>query len=110
MIEKYLIGTYTKKTSQGVYSVELDTTNKKLQNRQLVATAGNPTYVAESAAKKVYVIDKVTQGDKVSGGLKVVDAASGELPYKEINQVIDQKTSPAYVSVDEKRQLVYTAN
>ncbi len=39
MIEKYLIGTYTRRVSKGVYQIELDTDAQKLQNLQLVGEA-----------------------------------------------------------------------
>ncbi len=112
MIEHYLIGTYTKKTSQGVYSVDLDTDKKVLQNLHLVGKAGNPTYVTESNNKIVYAVDKITDkktGD-VSGGVLALDPNAGELPYKEVGRAIDEHPSPAYISVDEGRHLVYTAN
>lgn len=48
MIETILLGTYTKQTSEGIYQVELDTTQKQLQNLQLVAKVENPTYLTVS--------------------------------------------------------------
>ncbi len=57
MIEKLLIGTYTHKSSEGIYELELDTAAKKLQNLTLVGRSGNPTYLVQSKANKVYAID-----------------------------------------------------
>ena len=108
MIEKFLVGTYTKHQSQGIYQIELDTDKKELQNAELVAKAGSPTYVAESKAHKVYAIDKELKNDKTVGGLLAFDSAN--IPFKEIQDVTEEGSSPAYVTVDELHQNVYTAN
>lgn len=42
------IGTYTRTTSQGIYSVRLDRTTGALSNPELVATTANPSFVALS--------------------------------------------------------------
>jgi 6-phosphogluconolactonase len=108
MIETFLIGTYTHKSSEGVYELQLDTEKKQLQNLELVGRAGNPTYVAESKAHKVYAIDAESEDGKKIGGLKVFDAA--EKPFKELDKNLIAGPNPAYVAVDEDRQLVFTAN
>ncbi|MTV82041.1 lactonase family protein [Secundilactobacillus folii] len=108
MIETFLIGTYTHKSSEGVYELQLDTDKKQLQNLELVGRAGNPTYVTESKAHKVYAIDAESEDGKKIGGLKIFDAA--EKPFKELGKTLTPGTSPAYVTVDEARQFVYTAN
>lgn len=108
MIETFLIGTYTKKSSEGVYQLELDTTAKQLQHLELVGKSGNPTYVAESKAHKVYAIDAESEDGKKIGGLKVLDASAA--PFTEISKNLTPGSSPAYVSVDEAHQFVFTAN
>ncbi|MCF6515723.1 beta-propeller fold lactonase family protein [Lactobacillus sp. S2-2] len=108
MIEKFLIGTYTKKTSQGVYQIELDTTTEKLQNSELVLEAGSPTYVAESKNKIVYAVDKDTSSEKTMGGILVADGKKE--PFNKIQLDLEEGSAAAYVSVDEKRNLLYTAN
>lgn len=108
MIEKFLIGTYTHSTSKGIYQIELDTDAKRLQNLQLVATATNPTYLAESAAQRIYSVDKVVgSDDNVQGGVLVLD---NQIPANQIDLQLDPGTNPAYLAIDEQRQLVYTAN
>lgn len=108
MTETFLIGTYTHKSSEGVYELELDTDKQQLQNLTLVGRSGNPTYVAESRDHKVYAIDAESDDGKKIGGLKIFDAA--EKPFKELGKTLTPGSSPAYVTVDEGRQLVYTAN
>lgn len=111
MIEKYLIGTYTRRISKGVYQLELDTDNQKLQNLTFVGSAIDPTYVAESSRKRIYAITKV-KDDKggVTGGFHEWDGNRDDFPLKLIDTVHDQETSPAYIAVDEARRLVFTAN
>lgn len=108
MIEKLLVGTYTHKNSEGLYELELDTDAKKLQNLTLVGRSGNPTYLVQSKANKVYAIDAESADGKKIGGLKAFDASTR--PFTEIGKYLADGTSPAYVTVDEARQLVYTAN
>lgn len=108
MLEKFLIGTYTKKTSEGVYEMTLDTSKKELLNLNLVAKAGSPTYVAVSKRGILYAIDKESENDQTVGGLMVYDTK--EKPAKLLQKVLKPGSSPAYVTVDEARQLVYTAN
>lgn len=111
MIEKYLLGTYTRRISKGVYQLELDTESKKLQNLQFVGSAIDPTYVAESSKKRIYAITKVKDDqDNVTGGFVEWDGTKDDFPLKPIASIHDQETSPAYISVDEDKQLVFTAN
>lgn len=105
MTEKFLIGTYTKKDSQGIYELELDTENQKMQNLQLVAKAGNPTYVTLSKANRIYSVDKGANG---KGGAMALE--NTDRPATEINTCLNEDTNPAYITVDEGRQFVYTAN
>ncbi|MDN6125391.1 MAG: lactonase family protein, partial [Lactiplantibacillus plantarum] len=58
MQERILFGTYTKKTSQGIYQGTLDTTAKTLTNDGLLAATQNPTYLALSAKDCLYSVDK----------------------------------------------------
>ncbi|XPF93017.1 lactonase family protein [Colwellia sp. RE-S-Sl-9] len=46
--EHFLIGTYTKESSKGVYKVTLDPTTQSFTNEGVIATAENPSYLALS--------------------------------------------------------------
>lgn len=107
MIEKFLIGTYTHSTSKGIYQLELDTQAKQLQNLQLVYEAINPTYLAESDAHRIYSVAKEENGADVHGGVMVLD---NQIPANQLDLELDPGTNPAYLAIDEPRQLVYTAN
>jgi len=47
-VEQFLVGTYTKDASEGVYLLELDTQKNTLQNLGAVAKGTNPSYLAMS--------------------------------------------------------------
>ncbi|WP_283678960.1 lactonase family protein [Lentilactobacillus sp. Marseille-Q4993] len=108
MQEKFYIGTYTHHTSKGVYELTLDTTKKEMTNVELAGEAGNPTYVALSDAGKLYAVDKDQEQGK--GGVRFFDVTEGSKPFAPVQTLVDQDTNPAYVAVDEARQLLYTAN
>lgn len=47
-IDKFLVGTYTKGESEGVYLIELDNNSNELRNLGVVAKGTNPSYLALS--------------------------------------------------------------
>lgn len=108
MTEDFYIGTYTKRISRGIYRVSVNTAAPKLTDCEWIASAGSPTYIAKSAAQRLYVINKKETDGETHGGLIIYDV-SDEKP-RAIQQVLDPGSSPAYVAVDEDRQLVFTAN
>ncbi|GEO69814.1 lactonase family protein [Levilactobacillus acidifarinae] len=108
MTEEFYIGTYTKRISRGIYQVSVDKDAAKLTNCEWLASAGSPTYIAKSKAQRLYVINKKETDGQTEGGLIIYDM-SDKKP-RAIQQVLNPGSSPAYVSVDEARQLVYTAN
>lgn len=108
MTEEFYIGTYTKRISRGIYQVSVDTKAPKLTNCEWLASAGSPTYIAKSKAQRLYVINKKETDGQTLGGLIIYDMADKK--PRAIQQVLTPGSSPAYVAVDEERQLVYTAN
>lgn len=100
-VHHVLFGTYTKKTSKGVYEAAFDEETGQLSDAQLVFEATNPTYLALSKANKAYIVDK--RGDQ--GGLAVAD--NNKRPMAEIGANMSEGSTPAYIGVDEDRQLVF---
>ena len=47
MNEDFLIGTYTSKTSKGMYAVTLNHDHQKLENVRLVAASQKPAYLQQ---------------------------------------------------------------
>lgn len=104
MIEKFLIGGYTKRGGAGIYAASFDPDTATVTTPQpYITSLGSPTYLAVAGGKTLYA---VTAGDGVGG---VTSFALGAQP-KQLNQLLQPGTSPAHVSVDETRQLVFAGN
>ncbi|GMA47801.1 lactonase family protein [Tetragenococcus muriaticus] len=101
MIEKILLGTYTRGKSRGIYSAQLDTENKNLSDLALVAQETSPTYLAKS--KTNYLYNVTTVDDK--GGVAAYDPS-----FNYLNAVTEEGAPLCYIAVDNDRQLVYGAN
>lgn len=93
---KFKVGTYTKKQSQGIYTVDYQ--NGKVDIK-LSYTVDNPTYLD---LHNEYVFTVVKEGSK--GGVAFYKEA------KLVNQVTEEGAPPCYVSYDDKNNLVYASN
>lgn len=104
MKENFLIGTYTKKDSKGIYAVTLDTDAGKLTDVRLAIPSQKPAYLQVGGNDRVYAIKQVDdQGGVASYSLKDDNA-------KMLSKVLAAGAPPAYVGLDEKRHLLYSAN
>lgn len=101
MIHKIILGTYTRRISQGIYQIELDTSAETLNNLELVTEETSPTYFAKSKDNFLYSVTS----HEGQGGMSSYDAQN-----KFLNAVTEEGAPPCYVAVDEQRQLVYGAN
>lgn len=104
MIEKIMLGSYTRRTSQGIYQALLDTTQKKVTDVTLILPENNPTYLATSHQHCLYTVTK----DGENGGIAAYQFQKEG--YHFINKVTTKGAPPCYVSVDNKRQVVFSAN
>ncbi len=94
---KIYLGTYTKKESKGIYSIEL--INNELANLQLEFNVDNPTYLTRLNNDTFSVVKNGSQG--------------GIAYFRDngfINQVVEEGAPPCYVSYDLERNLVFSAN
>ncbi|MGO1337209.1 MAG: lactonase family protein [Leuconostoc fallax] len=98
---KILFGTYTKRISKGIYEAELNTETKQLTNPQFIGSLTNPTYFALSQANKLYAVEN-RDGQ---GGVVTMDNSAR--PLQELEVHLSEGSAPAYIGVDEARQLVY---
>ncbi len=53
-MQKFYLGTYTKRKSKGIYSIELDTKRKILQNLKLEYEINSPTYINIDNYNNIY--------------------------------------------------------
>lgn len=94
-------GTYTKRSSQGIYAVDFDPATGQLSNRRLYSQETNPTYLAFSEDHNLYCVG----AENGLGGIAAYDANATLL-----NRVLEEGAPLCYVSIDEDRQLIYGAN
>ena len=104
MIEQFLIGTYTKKASKGIYKVTLDTAQEKITNVELAIPSQKPAYLQVGQDDRIYAIKQVD--DK--GG--VASYSLSDDNAKMLSDVLAAGAPPAYVGVDNKRHLLFSAN
>lgn len=101
MSQSIYFGTYTKKESKGIYKAQFDPETGNLSDLELVAAEPNPTFIVFSEKGNLYSVG--AQDGK--GGI-----ASFTADFQPLNHVVEEGAPLCYVSVDDKRQLVYGAN
>ncbi len=101
------IGTYTKKESKGIYTFQLNLNEKKLENVELAAEVGSPTYLTISADKQ-YLYAVAKRGEQGGAAAFTVNTENGILTS--INEELSDGVSPCHISVDQANQHVITAN
>ncbi|MCP8857118.1 lactonase family protein [Latilactobacillus fuchuensis] len=104
MTEKVLIGGYTRRIGKGIYQGILDQTAHAISNIQPLINIENPTYLAISKRNILYTVIK--EGNQ--GGIAAFDLTT-PTPNR-LNVILAAGAPPAYVAIDEDRQLVYAAN
>ncbi|MEY8441955.1 lactonase family protein [Lactobacillaceae bacterium 24-114] len=104
MTEQFLIGTYTKKDSKGIYRVTLDTDEGKITDVSLAISSQKPAYLQVGADKQVYAIKQIDD----QGGVASYSMDGDNV--KTLGKVLGAGAPPAYVGLDEERHLLYSAN
>lgn len=93
MKETIYLGTYTKRDSEGVYQITLDTEKKQLENLTVVAKADSPTYLGLSPDyKTLYPVVKI---DGKGGMASYRKNENGEFVF--VNGVTAEGAPPCYV-------------
>ena len=104
MKEKLFFGTYTKKTSLGIYEAVLDTKRNKVSSPHIAIDLGGPTYLRLTKASDLLTIS--TEGNL--GGIASYQINNDD--FIENNDILHEGASPCYIGLDERRQLVFSAN
>lgn len=101
-----LLGTYTRRVSDGIYTIELNTETQALENLSLLAEVGSPTYLDTNEDKSIiYTIVNENDEGRIASLVKQADGT-----YTRKDQVMAAGAPPCYVAYDKNRELVYTAN
>lgn len=96
MVEKFYLGSYTKRESKGVYSVVLDTDKKELLNLQVEKEANNPTYLDNTGSELVLLSGK--------DGLGGITYTNGDLTLESHTEA----SVPCYIAMN--GDTILTAN
>ncbi len=104
-VEKFLLGSYTRRISEGIYDITLDTKKKELVQLTHLISEDNPTYLDVSDNDILYAVAK--EGD-LGGVASYKKNDNGT--YTLLNRVMLEGAPPCYIAVDNKRQVVYGAN
>lgn len=98
-------GTYTRKTSKGIYRFILDTEKQTLSSVEVAARVGSPTYLALSEDKRY--LYSVAQDEKLGGvAAYEVNPETGELRY--INRKLTDGAPPCHLNV--QKNMLLTGN
>ncbi|WP_062047315.1 lactonase family protein [Bacillus sp. JCM 19034] len=100
------IGTYTNGESKGIYRLDFNSTQAKITDVQIAAEIEGPTYLTISGANShLYAVAK--QGDQ--GGVAAFKI-NDDLTLTELNRQLTAGSSPCHVQLNEKNDLLFSAN
>jgi 6-phosphogluconolactonase len=106
------VGTYTGKTSKGIYRLELDVATGKLGAPQLAGEAVNPSFLAIHPSQRfLYAVGEVGSfGGKKTGGVSAfaIDSKTGNLTL--LNQQPSGGAGPCHIVVDKEGKNALVAN
>ncbi len=95
---KITLGTYTKRISKGIYTIELNSGKKTLENLTLLTEIQSASYI-KSEGNRLYAVVK-----DCSGGLRMYENS------RMVSQITQEETPPCYISTVENGKFVFTAN
>ncbi len=90
-------GTYTRETSEGIYRFELDTDRGVLQNRELAAKVGSPTYLSISGDNRY--LYSVAQEEN-HGGIHAYEINDDASSLTKIDAQLTEGAPPCHVNVE----------
>lgn len=90
------VGTYTRKTSRGIYRFELDIEHGKFTKLELASQMNNPTYLAISEDNK-YLYSVAQDGDMGGVASFEINQHNGELRY--MNRKLEEGAPPCHVDI-----------
>ena len=110
--QRVYFGTYTGKSSKGIYRSELDLATGKLSPPVLAGEAASPSFLAIAPNQKfLYAVGELNDVDGKKGGAVnafAIDAATGDL--KLLNQQSSVGGGPCHISVDRTGKTALVAN
>jgi 6-phosphogluconolactonase len=106
------VGTYTDKTSRGIYAFRFQSESGELMPLGLVAETPNPSYLALSANHRfLYTVNEESNYQGTHSGLVsgfAIDHLSGKL--KPLNSIASAGSGPCHLAVDHTGSDLFVAN
>ncbi len=101
-----LIGGYTMKQSQGIYELSFNSSHKpaQLEEARNIIKVSGPTYF-QISKKLLFTIDKPNDKEGGISSYKLIDGR-----YEKQDHFYTPGSSPAYLGINSKEKLLYTAN
>jgi 6-phosphogluconolactonase len=105
----YYIGTYTQKTSKGIYGVYFDTESGEFSKPELFAEIPSPTYMVMNS-KKTILYTVTEQLDRTRGKVAAfsIEPSTGKL--SKINEVLAPGRGMCHISIDSTDSWLFTAS
>jgi len=103
------VGTYTGKTSKGIYKLRFDDATGKLGEPELAAEMGSPSFLAIDPVRRILVAVGEIDRPKVGGGVRSFRIGDGG----KLTPVSEQPTiggGPCHVSIHPSGKVVLVAN
>ena len=105
-MQDFLLGTYTREDSKGIYQISLNRKEKKLENLQLIAEVESPTFLDTSENNQMmFAVVNDENGGGVASFKKTDDGQ-----YEEVDRLTGSGAAPCYVFYDDANNFLYTAN
>jgi 6-phosphogluconolactonase len=95
---KLTIGTYTKRISQGIYTIELNEEKGMLENPELLHEIQNATYLDKQGKFLFTVVKNGKSGLRMYEDLRMVD------------EITSEDHPPCFVSANPAKEIVFSAN
>ncbi len=103
----FYIGTYTNKSSKGIYGFRFNPVTGEHTAPQLMADMISPSYLIMNNSKRIlYAVSEPTDGSNGSIAAFAVNSQNGEL--EKINQVTAPGKGLCHISLDKKEQYLFT--
>jgi len=104
----FYIGTYTDKSSRGIYGFRFDPLTGEHTAPRLIAEMVSPSYLTMNNSRSIlYAVSEPTDGSKGAIAAFTVNPQNGEL--EKINQVMAPGKGLCHVLLDKKERYLFTA-
>jgi 6-phosphogluconolactonase len=108
--EDFVIGTYTNRTSHGIYRVTFNEDAERLENVRLAVETVKPSFLQVNKLHRVFTIKRGMRGEIGEGGIAIYQLYDDDRPAVLLSTELLSGPTPAYLCLDAKRNLVYAAN